>query len=114
MKKTIKSKFGYFTDKNTVVLTDVKPNSVNYLKKIKIKVNDNFKLEAKQVNKVKLSFDKPLESIEDMNIKIDSENVIKKRSVFSKLKKVKHVKSGVYNKVSEFEYITNNLNIIVN
>ena len=114
MKKTIKSKYGYFTDKNTVVLTEDKPKNNNYLTKIKIKLDKNFKLEAKQVNKVKFSFDKPIENIENMNLVVDFENIVKKRSIFSMFKKQKHVKSGTYNKVNDFEYITNNLNIFVN
>lgn len=114
MKKTIKSKYGYFTDINTVVLTETKPKNSNYLTKIKIKLDKNFKLSAKQVDEVNFTFDKPFDSIENMNLVVDSENIVKKRSIFTMFKKQKHVKSGTYNKVNDFEYITNDLNIFVN
>ena len=38
-----------------------------------------------------------IENIENMNLVVDFENIVKKRSIFSMFKKQKHVKSGTYN-----------------
>jgi hypothetical protein len=113
MKKKVKASFGYFTDKNSVVLTNEKPNSDNYLKDVKINLNKKFKMKAKSINEVKFSFDKPLSNIEETDLVYKNKDVVAKRSVFSKLKKEDHLKAGVYENSFKYKHITNNLNISI-
>lgn len=109
----IKSNYGYFTDKNTIVLVDKKPTNKNYIKNVKIKISDKFKVTANNVEEVKFIMDKPMDSIENKTLVVDSKNIIKKRSLRSLFKKTKHVKSGIYNNITDFKYVTNNLNIFI-
>jgi hypothetical protein len=113
MKNKIKSNYGYFTDKNTIVLVDKKPTTKNYIKNVKIKIGDNFKVTAKDVEEVRLIIDKPMGSIQNKTLVVDSENIIKRRSLLSLFKKTKHIKSGVYSNITNLKYVTNNLNIFI-
>lgn len=113
MKKKVKAKFGYFTDKNSVVLTNEKPNSENYLKDVKINLDNRFKVKAKNINEVKFTFDKPISNLDEPDLVYKDKNVVNKRSVFSKLKKEDHLKAGVYENSSKMKYVTNNLNISI-